>query len=179
MKMSMRNPLAGLLCAIFAFAAVGSSAALTVSLAPAQTILSSGGAESPPPLDSFMSGCLDSLFDAGMIATNAPAQSIDPSRWSDTAFGLSGAREGFVDYVLAFFVAWKPSSLEKKIWLAASCDYRIVRVSDGKVLAAGSVEGETDGPELLADPDRSARSMGSGLGKSCAALIRSASNGGE
>jgi hypothetical protein len=179
MKMTMKNPLKKLLCAIFAFAAVGYSAALTVSLAPAQTMLSSDGPESPAPMDTLMSGCLDSLFDAGMIATNAPTQSIDLSRWSDVTFGLSGAKEGFVDYVVAFFVTWRPSSLKKEIWLALSCTYRIVRVSDGQVVASGSAPGETDVPELLADPEKSVRSMGTSLGKSCAALIRSVSNGGE
>ncbi|MDA8426917.1 MAG: hypothetical protein M0Z80_12350 [Treponema sp.] len=177
----MNNPLRYALCAFFAIAAVGAASALTVSVAPAQHLVESGAASSPTPLDSFMSGCLDGLYDAGFIATDAPARETDRAHWSDATFGLAGTKEGFVDYVVAVFVTWRPSSLKKEVWLATGCDYRIVRVADGKVVATGSAQGETDGPDLVADPDKSARSMGAGLGKSCAALIQSASasNGGE
>jgi len=179
--MIMNNPLRYALCAFFAIAAAGAASALTVSVAPAQHVAESEGASSPTPLDSFMSGCLDGLYDAGFIATNAPARDMDRSQWSEVSFGLAGTKEGFVDYVVAVFVTWRPSSLKKEAWLATGCDYRIVRVSDGKVVASGSLQGETDGPDLVADPDKSARSMGAGLGKSCAALIHGVvtSNGGE
>jgi hypothetical protein len=180
-RMKMNNPLRHALCAFFAFAAVGAASALTVSVAPAQYVVASEDSPPPTQLDSFLSGCLDGLYDAGFIATNAPAQDIDHSRWAEASFGLSGTKEGFVDIVVAVFVTWRPSNLKKEVWLATGCEYRIIRVSDGKVLASGSAQGETDGPDLVADPDKSARSMGASLGKSCAALIQSAaaSNGGE
>ena len=175
----MKSPFRILACALLSLAALQTATALTVSVSPAQRGVSEEGQEASTSLDSLVSGCLDSLFEAGLIATTAPAVVIDESRWSDLSFGLRGAKEGFVDFVLAFYVTWKPSTLKKGVWLAVSCEYRLVRVADGAVLASGSLESEPDSAEIAADPERGARTVGAALGTACVALVSRVSNGGE
>ena len=164
---------------ILMLASLSSEAALTISVAPAEAAVAVDPKAGETPIESFISGCLDSLFDAGIIATTSPTKTLNAEQWGDRAFGLQGAREGFVDLVVALYVVWKPSVLKKGVLVAAGCDYRILRVSSGAVVASGHVNGSGDSPEAAADPDKAARMAGAEVGRVCLPWILRASNGGE
>lgn len=133
--------------------------ALTVSVAPTE------GPASPPegqssPLRFFVSGCLDALFEAGYVVTDDAADRLDPSAWDAKVPNLALAREGFVDYLILVYVEWGASTFHKSALLPVSISYRILRASDGKVLAAGELPGVPDSEEASQNVERSASLSG-------------------
>jgi hypothetical protein len=162
------------LCALLAALPVS---ATTIALDPAEDLAYS---KLPPrPFEALLSGCLDGLFAAGCIATNAAPSSGTRADWEAAAYGLSAARAGYVDYLVAIWAEWKSSAFRKDTWIPASVAYRIVRVSDGQVLASGSIPGPADSPAAAADAPKTAEAVGRSLAAACLGLIGPRSNGGH
>lgn len=166
-------------CCTLSLATLGAAAALTVSVCPAEGDVAAAERDVAPPLESLVSGCLDSLFDSGLIATTAPSAVLDPARWQDSTYGIAGAKEGFIDFVFTFYVTWRSSAIKKHVWLVATCSYRLIRIADGATVASGAIDSEPDSPEAAADPEQGARSEGVLLGNACVQWLRKSSNGGE
>lgn len=156
------------------------AAALTVSVAPAE-----GKEYAPPPdgagspLRFLMSGCMDALFDAGWIVTDSAASRVPRSDWGRGAEALAEAREGRVDYMIAIYVDWSPSSFHKGVLLPSAVAYGIVRVKDGKTIIEGEVKGSPDTEETSTHFAEAASRVGAQLAQACAKSLRSFSTGGD
>jgi hypothetical protein len=142
-------------------AAAPLASAFTIGIAPAEE----AGSVLPDlvasnPLGSLVSGCMDGLFNGGHIVTDALPLLVTHEEWVKPNFGFAQAKEGGMDYLIAVFAAWKRSSFRKGILLPSRIEYRFYNVEDGKLLAAGSIDGPPDGAAVADQPDRSAAKMG-------------------
>jgi len=162
-------------------AALAASAwALTVSIAPAED-----RAFAPPPdgqgspMGDLVSGCLNALFDAGYIVTDAGVSWTAEADWGSSSYGLQGAREGRVNCIIALYVRWEKSTFHKGALLATSIRYRLIRTSDEKILAEGSVAGPPDSESRAAHEAHSASEAGSAVVGRCLKALSALSSGGE
>jgi len=167
------------LAALLASAAI-SAAALTVDIAPAQD----PAFAAPPdgrgsPLTLLVSGCMGAFFDSGYIVTDSSARFELRGSWGSSRYALEEAREGQVDFVIDMFVAWATSAYDKEVALPASADYRLVRVSDGKVLAEGSIEGIMDSLDSAAHEGAMAALMGTKIAEPSLKALSAIDKGGE
>ena len=164
------------LMALLAF----SASALTIGIAPAE-----GKLYAPPPdgtgspIGFLITGCMNSLFEAGYIATDAVVSRTPRGSWGSADYSLAEARDGSVDYMIAFFVEWVASSFHKDAMMPASVDYRLVRVVDGKVLAEGLVPGPTDSADASSHESRTASQVGNSTAESCLKMLSTLAMGGE
>jgi hypothetical protein len=156
------------------------SAALTVSVAPAE-----GKADAPPagvsgsPLGYLVSGCLGVLFDAGFVVTDdAPFQGTR-SAWAGIDFATAGAKEGQIDFVVALYVDWTVSGFHKDVLLPTAIAYKLVRVSDGKVIIEGDMAGSPDSEEASAHFAQTASQAGAKTALPCVKSLRTLAMGGE
>jgi hypothetical protein len=158
----------------------GSGAALTVSIAPAE-----GPAYAPPPdgigspIGYLVTGCLDVLYDSGWVATNSQPSRVPLGSWDSSSYSLEEAKEGLVDYVIAVYVDWKPSTYHKDSLLPSSIKYRIFRVRDGKVLGEGEAAGAVDSEEASTGFAHTASLAGAGAARTCVKLLSTLVMGGE
>jgi hypothetical protein len=161
----------------------GAAAALTVSVAPSE-----GLAYAPPPdgsgspLGFLTSGCLSQLFDAGFVVTDAAPTRLPRSAWDASGASdpvLPEARAGLVDYVIALYAEWKPSAFHKDVLLPARIEYRLLRVSDGSVLAEGEVEGAVDSEDASAHFESTVSQAGVQAARPCVKLLATLAQGGE
>jgi|GEM_PF-1638996 hypothetical protein len=167
------------LAALLASLAAGSYA-LTVCVAPAEAKAyapAAGGTGSP--IGYLVSGCMGGLFDAGHVATDESPARVDRDDWGSGDYALSGAREGSVDFVIALYVGWTPSSIHKDTLLPASVDYRLVRVLDGKVVAEGSIPGSADSEDASSHEARTASRAGASAAEACLRKLSAIAMGGE
>jgi hypothetical protein len=160
--------------------AATSAPALTIGVAPAE-----GPAYAPPPDGSgapvgyLVSGCMDAIFDSGHIATDAPAVLVGREAWGKDDYGLTEAREGLVDYVVALYVEWTLSTFHKDVHLPLSVDYRLVRVADGEVMGEGRVDGIVDSEDSSSNEQRSASRAGALAAAPCLKTINALAMGGK
>ena len=158
----------------------GGAHGLTVCVAPAQ-----GEAFAPAPdgagspIGYLVDGCMTALFDAGHIATDASSASVSRADWGTRDYGLADARKGLVDFVIAIFVEWAPSSIHKDALLPASVDYRLVRVRDGRVFAEGTVPGSADSEDASEHVARTASRTGALAVNACIEKLSALEMGGE
>jgi hypothetical protein len=170
-KLALLAVLASLACA---------ASALTVSVAPAE-----GTAYAPPPdgsgspLGFLVSGCMNMLFDSGCVVTDSEAFRGPRSAWGEFGPALRGAREGYVDYVIALYVDWSPSSFRKDTLLPAAIAYSLVRVADGKVLIEGDMAGSPDSEDASAHFEQVATQAGAEAALPCVKLLKTLAMGGE
>jgi hypothetical protein len=158
--------------------------ALTVSVVPAE-----GKAFSPPPdgsgspLAYLVSGCMDALFDAGYVVTDADVVREPSAAWgaSDAALGaaLAGAKEGLVDYVVALYVDWAPSGFLKDTLLPAAVKYRVLRVADGVEVVGGELRGSPDSEEAARQFAQVASQAGTRAALPCLKFLKALAMGGE
>jgi len=142
--------------------------AVTIGVAPAQAAEFPMEDEAyPTPISSFVTGCLDTFFQSGLIATDAPAVRIAREEWLAPSFGFKAAREGLLDYYIALYLTWKPSAYRKGTWFLSVVEYRLVRVSDGSVVLTGTQDGPEDREMTTFDADRSAESCGASVASVC------------
>src|SRR5208337_3016884 len=148
------------LVALFACLAT-CACALTVCVAPSEGEAYAPGPDGVgSPMGYLVSGSMSGLFDAGYVATNESTARVPRGEWGPRDYGLTGAKEGSVDFVVALYVAWAPSSIHKDVLLPASVEYRLVRVRDGKVLVGGSVPGSADSEDASTHEGRTASRAG-------------------
>ncbi len=157
-----------------------SASALTIGIAPAE-----GKPHAPPPVGTLspigflIVGCMNSLFDSGYIATDGAVSRTSRDSWGIADYGLAEARDGSVDYMIAFFVEWEASSFHKAAMLPVSVDYRLVRVLDGKVLAEGLVPGPADSVDASSHESRTASRTGTSTAEPCIRILSTLAKGGE
>jgi hypothetical protein len=157
-----------------------SASAFTVGIAPAE-----GATYAPPPLGRgspmgyLVSGCLDTLFEAGYIATDRAVSWTPHDSWGLADYGLAEAKDGSVNYVIAVFVEWASSSFRKNMLLPASVDFRLMRVLDGKVLAEGTVHGPSDSEITASHESRTAAQAGASAVEPCVKMLSTLAKGGE
>lgn len=169
-----------ILAPALALLATLSASALTVAVAPAEEPNPPPGFEGEAsPMAFFVSGCMGGLFDAGQIATDTRASRVARSAWGAPDYALDQAREGLVECVVAVFVEWKVSSFHKGVEIPALADYRLVRPSDGLVLAEGRVDGPEDSEETAARFETAASDLGGEVAAACMERIRSLTMGGN
>jgi hypothetical protein len=125
------------------------------------------GTEAPALTEGLISGCLDSLFSGGFIATNAPPLALGHDSWLDPSLGLAAAREGYVDFLVLAYITYGPSAAVSGRFLPISLEFRVVRVADGKALGEGRVPVRPDSLETIRDLDAVLRGLGSALGAAC------------
>jgi hypothetical protein len=165
--------------AVYASLAAGAYA-FTVGVVPAE-----GKAFAPAPegtgspMGYLVSGCMSGLFDAGQVATDSSPVRTSRADWGLSDDNLPAAREGMVDFVIALYVEWTPSVIHKNSMLPASVDYRLVRVSDGKVIGRGSVPGTADSEDASSHEARTASLAGASVAVACAKSLSALSMGGE
>lgn len=173
MKQALRIALMPLCLAALALQASAQGIGLSLAQAPEVP-----AAASAPLSAKLVEGCLDALFDAGLIASDADCAYISRAEWEQGAFGLGTAREGMLDIMIAAYASLEPSSYKTDSWLLAVVDYRLVRVSDGSVFARGSLKGPADSAEAASNAAGSARDLGASLGSACVGALGSLSPGG-
>jgi hypothetical protein len=153
---------------------------LTVCVAPAQEKAFAPVPEGAgSPVGYLVDGCMSALFDAGHVATDEDTAMVRRGDWGERDYGLAGAKEGLVDYVIALFVEWAPSSIHKEAILPVTVDYRLVRVRDGRVLAEGSVPGSADSEDASTHAARTASRAGASAGAACIEKLSALGMGGE
>lgn len=115
-----------------------------------------------------ISGVLDGLFDSGLIGTNSRPVPGDRESFRGYVPGAASV-EGLVDYVIVVLAEY---GQETPI---PECSYRLVRVRDGKELAAGRVPvpvpASTSGPEI----DKACSAVGSAISAACGGVLRGVS----
>jgi hypothetical protein len=167
------------LVALLAVSAAGAFA-FTVSVSPAE-----GESYVPPPdgsgspLGFFVSGCMDALFESDCVVTDSAPERLSRSSWEGKNPSLAEAKEGLVDYVILVYVEWKTSTYHTSVLLPASIAYRILRVSDSAVLAAGELEGVPDSEEASRTFMKSASRAGRSAALPFINLLSTLVKGGE
>jgi hypothetical protein len=150
--------------------------ATTVGLTPAEDpSLARSGRSTPMPF--IVSGCMDRLFEAGLIASDASAAASSRAEWEASVGNLAELREGLVDFAIRLYVEWKESSFRKETLLPSRIGYRLVRVSDGKIVAAGSVDGPPDSEDAAFHPEKEAAKAGAASVASCVELLTTLAKG--
>ena len=168
-----------LLLALLASLSAGASA-LTVCVAPAEEKAYAPAPEgSGSPLGYLVSGCLSAIFDAGHIATNASPVRLARAEWGAASYGLSEAKEGQVDFVIALYAEWAPSAFHKNVLMPVSVEYRLVRVLDGMVLGEGAAPAIADSEDAASHEARTASRAGASAALACVARLSALVTGGE
>lgn len=130
----------GLLASFLLFSPVLGLGAQTVEILAGQN----GGAEYSEETESILSGCLDYLFQSGIIATNERPRELSPEAFADTSLGAKTAAEGYVDFLLSFLVTYGPSTTTTGRPVPLTIVWRVLRVSDNRVLGSGSFSPDLD-----------------------------------
>jgi len=153
---------------------------MTISIVPAE-----GKDYAPPPdgsgspLGFLMSGCMGLLFDSGWIVTDAEAFRGPRAAWKPVDYALPGAREGLVDYLIAIYVDWAPSSFNKETLLPNHVAYSLVRVADGKTIIEGELVGSPDSEEASTHFADAASRVGALVARACEKPLKTLAMGGE
>jgi hypothetical protein len=157
-----------ILLSAFAAIVIASSAyAKTVAVAPCED----PALAAPELTSALVEGAMDGLFDAGLVATDAPTLALDLAAWRKSLPNLAEAKEGRVDYILEVFVAYGPSTIQGKAVLPVALEYSLFRVSDGKRLFAGGSALPADSPETLGKINEILHSLGIEAAKRAIAAI--------
>ena len=168
-----------LLLVIVSSLAAGASA-LTICVAPAEGKPYAPAPEgSGSPLGYIVTGCMTGLFDAGHIATDASPVRVARADWGSACYGLSEAKEGQVDFVIALYAEWTTSAFHKDVLVPASVEYRLVRVIDGKVLDEGVAPAIADSEDAASHEARTASQAGASAALACIGKLSALVTGGE
>jgi hypothetical protein len=161
-----------------AFAQAASAFAFTVSVSPAESgNFAPDGPDQASPMNAFVSGCMDALFESGSVVTDTAIERLDRAQWEGEKPDLREAKEGYVDYMIRVYVDWKASTFHKDALLPAAVSYRILRVSDGAVLGSGELAGIADSEESSKNAERSASLSGKQAVAPFVALLSTLSGG--
>lgn len=131
-----------------------------------------GGGEFSDSTESIVSGCLELLFQSGIIATNDRPEALSPEAFADSGRGMDSAAAGYVDFLLSFLVSYGPSTTMSGRYIPLALDWRVLRVSDRRVLGSGSLAPALDSPMDQKKFDAGLRILGSDLGKACLPILR-------
>lgn len=122
----------------------------------------------------LIAGCLDSVFEAGVIGTNERPRTGTASDFLAYKPGPNEA-EALVDYVIVVLAVYAPpSGRPGEAITALECRYRCVRVADGAELAIGSVPVVAPASASDADMENAYSAMGSRIAGAVLASCRAA-----
>jgi hypothetical protein len=156
-----------LLLVLAAIVIASSAYAKTVAVAPCED----PALAAPDLTSALVEGAMDGLFDAGLVATDAPTSALGLAAWQKGLPNLAEAKEGRVDYILEIFVAYGPSTSQSKAVLPVALEYALFRVSDGKRFFTGSLPLPADSPETLGKIDEILHGLGIEAAKRAIAAI--------
>lgn len=92
-----------------------------------------------PYTDRLLVACLDGLYSTGLIATNeTPIEGSLPV-FLDPLLGISGARSGSADYLLAILFIFGERGRKNALKMPESAHWKFVRIIDAKVLSSGEI----------------------------------------
>lgn len=116
---------------------------------------------------------MGSLYDEGYIVSNNDI-SLVGTAYADPSFGIKDATEGFSDYLIAVLVEYAEEAVkdaERQIVYAEirAVTWRLVRLSDGKVLAERVVDMKKAKAD---DPQDRARRLAKIIGRDCDRLLK-------
>jgi hypothetical protein len=155
-----------------------SAGAMTVGLDPAEDpSYALAGRTTPMPY--IVSGCMGSLFEAGLIASDSAVSPSSLAEWRSSVGNLAAMREGLEEFALRLYVEWKESSFKKDTLLPSRIVYRLVRVADAKVMAEGTVEGPPDSEDAASHLEKVAAKAGAAGIASCVELLKTLAKGGS
>jgi len=97
------------------------------------------GLESKDLSNAVLGGCLDYLFTSGLIATNETIGRVERAVYQSSGYGLTTAREGFVDYIAFVWIRDENHPSISDITIPVDVELRLVRVRDGALLTEGTV----------------------------------------
>jgi hypothetical protein len=150
--------------------------AMTVGLAPAEDP-SRAAAGRATPIAFVVSGCLDRLFEAGLIASDSSVAESSRAEWEKYTGDLAAMREGLLEFTIRIYVEWKESSFKKEALLPSRIWYRLVRVADGMIVAEGSVDGPSDSEDAASHLEKEAAMAGAASIASCVELLTTLAKG--
>lgn len=150
--------------------------AMTVGLAPAEDPSHALDGRATP-IAFVVSGCLDRLFEAGLIASDSSVAESTRAEWESYAGDLAAMREGLLEFAIRIYVEWKESSFKKEALLPSRIGYRLVRVADGKIMAEGSVDGPPDSEDAASHLEKEAAMAGAASVASCVELLTTLAKG--
>lgn len=153
-----------------------SASAMTVGISPAEDpSFSERGWSTPMPF--LVTGCMNRLFDAGFIVSDASVEASTRSQWEAKLPDLKALRDAFVDFDVRLYVEWKESSFVKGVLLPWRIGYRLVRIADAKVMLEGSVECPPDSEDAALHHEREAAKAGAACIASCVELLTTLAKG--
>jgi hypothetical protein len=152
--------------------------AMTVGLDPAEDT-SYALAGRTTPMAYAVSGCMGSLFDAGLIASDSAVSPSSLAEWRASVGNLAAMREGLEEFAVRIYVEWRESSFKKDTLLPSRIGYRLVRVADGKILTEGSVDGPPDSEDAASHHEKEAAKAGAASIASCVELLKTLAKGGS
>ncbi len=127
--------------------ALASAGAQTVSVAAVELDAKRGAVS--PYTDRIVGGCLDALFAAGYIATNADSIEGDRAVFDAPAFAVVAARDGAADYLFALELTYRPSKLDGRVELPYAARWRVVSLRDARIVSEGKLDGPPDVSETI------------------------------
>lgn len=130
-----------------------------------------GGDEYSESTESILSGCLDLLFQSGIIATNERPRTLSPEAFADSRLGIDSAAAGYVDFLLSFFVSYGPSTAVAGRSVPLSLAWRVQRISDERILDSGSITPALDKAMEKPKFEAGLQNLGTELGKACLSLF--------
>lgn len=125
----------------------------------------------------LVTGCMNRLFDAGFVVSDASVEAATRSQWEATLPDIKALRDAFVDFDIRLYVEWKESSFVKGVLLPRRIGYRLVRIADAKVMLEGSVECPPDSEDAALHHEREAAKAGAACIASCVELLTTLAKG--
>ncbi len=96
------------------------------------------GKEAPELSDAVLTGCMDCLFERGLIATNESVGRVERSVFQSPKYGIESAREGYVDFIALLWIRYVQHPSDPDIVTPEAVCWRLVRVMDGILIAEGT-----------------------------------------
>jgi len=127
------------------------------------------GAKATRTSEIIISGVLDGLFEAGYIGTNARPQPGTSASFESFVPGTDSA-EGFVDFVIVVFAEYGGTEP------VPVCAYRLIRVSDGRKMARGTIPAVDPASSSSIDIDKACVKVGKAISAACGGVVRGVSS---
>jgi hypothetical protein len=169
--------ISALLILLLGLAPGAETGALTIGVIPmADWDLDSMPPAEIPPIEDVVTGCLDALFDAGLIVTEFSISAPVGGELRASAEELAAARKGGIDLLIAIYVVWAPQKAGSSLRLPIHTEYRMISVpegiyiKEGKLFAPAALPGER--------PIQSIRATGRAVATACFDTLLARSTGG-
>jgi hypothetical protein len=152
------------------------ASAVTIGISPAEDP-SFGESGRSTPMPFLVSGCMNRLFDAGFIVSDAAVMPATRSQWETISVDTTALHDAFVDFDIRLYVEWKESSFKAGILLPSRIGYRLLRIADGKTILEGYVEGPPDSEDAALHHEEEAAKAGAAGIASCVEALTTLAKG--